>query len=240
MGRTAWDYACVKRINPDIQYHTCNETLRDIFYTESWNFEQCEKHSIFVSQCDYSIKGFHLMIEAMADIVKRYPDAQLYTTGKDHLSKNWKQKLKQKYYHKYIADLISQYGLEKNVHFIGGLSAEKMCERICRSHVCVCSSSVENSSNFVGESMLVGTPVVASCVGGIQTLLKDGEEGYIYQFDAPYMLAHYVMQIFENEAIAKKFSENSRIRAAKTHDQEVNFLTMMEIYNHIRTKGEKT
>lgn len=43
IGRTDWVRACIEAINPDIQYHFCNEILRDRFYEEagSWKYENC-------------------------------------------------------------------------------------------------------------------------------------------------------------------------------------------------------
>lgn len=85
IGRTDWDEACVKRINPNVNYFVCNPTLRNTFYNDTWNYEQCEKHSIFASQANYPVKGFHHLIEAMPEVLKRYPDAKLYTTGESPL-----------------------------------------------------------------------------------------------------------------------------------------------------------
>ena len=96
--------------------------------------------------------------------------------------------------------------LERNVVFTGPLDEEKMCQRYLKSNVFVCPSSIENSPNSLGEAMVLGVPCVASDVGGVSDMLKHKEEGFVYQTDAPYMLAHYVCEIFENEvAILKNY-----------------------------------
>jgi glycosyltransferase involved in cell wall biosynthesis len=182
--------------HPAVNYHFCNETLRPSFYNEAWNLTSCEKHSIFVSQCSYPLKGFHLMLEAMAQIVKDYPDAKLYTTGKSPLKLTAKQKLRQNYYHKYLGKLIRRYHLEDHVVFLGFLNEKAMCEAYKKANVFVSPSSLENSSNSVGEAMILGTPVISSDVGGIKNLMEHEKDGYLYQADAPYMLAHYVKKIF--------------------------------------------
>ena len=111
IGRTDWDRACVTRINPNINYHFCNESLRTPFYENAWDINKCEKHSIFVSQSNYPIKGFHNMLEAMSDIVKSFPDAHLYTTGVNPLKFSFKQKIFESYYSKHIRKLIKKYHL---------------------------------------------------------------------------------------------------------------------------------
>ena len=233
IGRTDWDEACTKRINPNINYHFCNESLRKPFYENHWDIEECERHSIFVSQCSYTIKGFHFMLEAMADIIKKYPDAKLYTTGKNPLTLSFKQKLRQGYYNKYLGKLIKKYHLENNVEFLGFLNEEKMCKQYLNSHVFVCCSSVENSPNSLGEAMILGVPSVSSDVGGVKNLMEHGKEGFVYQSDAPYMLSFYIQKIFENDNLALKFSKNARLHASKTHNAQENFDRLMEIYKEV-------
>ena len=49
IGRTSWDKAHAWTINPNAQYHFCNETLRSEFYDGSkWDYDKCEKHTIFL------------------------------------------------------------------------------------------------------------------------------------------------------------------------------------------------
>lgn len=237
IGRTDWDRACVTQINPDIHYHFCNETLRGSFYENSWSLDTCEKHSIFVSQANYPLKGFHKMLEAMALIVKKYPDARLYTTGIDPTTaKTFLKKQRQTYYMRYLAEKIRKLGLEGHVVFTGYLEEKEMCRRFCKSHVFVLSSSIENSPNSLGEAMLLGVPCVASDVGGVKNLMRHPEEGFIYPFDEPYMLAYYVDKIFADDALARSLSERAKAHATVTHDRQNNADTMMGIYRRISGK----
>ena len=235
IGRTDWDEAAVKQINPNINYHFCNESLRDGFYNKEWSLENCEKHSVFVSQSSYPLKGFHLMLEGFKEIVKKYPDAKLYTTGKNPLTLKGKDKLKQSFYSKYLGKLIKKYKLEDNVEFLGFLSEEKMVERMLKSHVFVSPSSIENSPNSVGEAMILGVPTVSSDVGGVKNMLTHGQEGFIYPADEPYMLEYYVSKIFENNNKAQEVSENAKEHAKITHSRELNGKTLFNIYSEIIT-----
>ena len=237
IGRTTWDKACSNQINPQANYHFCNETLREEFYKHQWDVNDCEKHSIFLSQGQYPIKGLHYMLEAIPLILKRFPKAKVYISGKDITkSDSIKDKLLMTYYGKYIKKMIKKLNLERNVVFTGPLDEKKMCQRYLKSHVFVCPSSIENSPNSLGEAMILGVPSVASYVGGIPDMLKDKEEGFLYQHDAPYMLAQYVCEIFENQDLALKFSKNARERALKTHDRDENTRRLIEIYNEIVSK----
>lgn len=234
IGRTTWDKACSSQINPDAKYHFCNETLREEFYKHKWSINDCEKHSIFLSQGQYPIKGLHYMLEAMPIILKKFPGAKVYISGKDITkSDSITDKLFLTYYGKFIRKMIGSLGLEEKVVFTGPLDEQKMCQRYLKSNVFVCPSSIENSPNSLGEAMVLGVPCVASDVGGVSDMLKHKEEGFVYQTDAPYMLAHYVCEIFENEDLALKFSKNAREHALKTHDRDENTRRLIEIYRDI-------
>lgn len=234
IGRTTWDRACIYQINPDAQYHFCNETLRDEFYKHTWDINKCEKHAIFVSQGSYPIKGLHFMLEAMPLVLKHFPDTKLYVGGQDIIKTDTlKNKLKISSYGKYIIELIERYKLQKNVIFTGILDEKQICERYLKSHVFVCPSSIENSPNSLGEAMMLGVPCVASDVGGVVDLLKHREEGFVYQTNASYMLAYYVHEIFSNNEITLEFSKNARDHAISTHAREHNTTTLIAIYKDI-------
>ena len=108
-----------------------------------------------------------------------------------------------------------------------------MCERYLKSHVFVSASSIENSSNSVAEAMLLGMPVIASAVGGIPDMLTDKKEGFLYQSDAPYMLAHYIMKLFDDDQISESCGQAARKRALYDHDQELNNQKLIEIYEKV-------
>lgn len=233
IGRTEWDRACMWEINPRLEYHFNNETLRDIFYSGSWDQNSCEKHSIFCSQAGYPVKGLHLALEAMKRIVAEYPDATLYIGGKDFSSE---PKWKLTYYHMYILSLIKKYSLENNVRFTGYLDAEGMKERYLKTNVFLSPSSIENSPNSLGEAMILGVPCVSSQVGGVHNLLVHGKEGYLYPADETYVLSYYVCKLFKDNEKAIEFGNNARNHAMKTHDVNENYSTLLRIYTTINEK----
>ena len=235
IGRTDWDRACVTQINPNVNYHFCNEILRKTFYHHEWDLDKCEKYSIFVSQATYPIKGLHFVLEALPLIIRQYPQTHLYVAGPDVTCSNGgiKGQLKLTAYGKYIKKLIKKYNLHNYVTFCGVLDEEQMCERYLCSHVFVSASSIENSPNSVCEAMILGMPVVSSDVGGVKNLLEHGKEGFIYQHDAPYMLTFYITQIFDNTNYAIEICKMARNKMLRISDPQNNLKRNLEIYQLI-------
>lgn len=235
IGRTDWDEACTKRINPDVQYHFCNETLRETFYQGQWNYNGCKKYRIFASGCVYPVKGFHYLLEAFTEVLKTYPDATLAVPGGNPLIHNGiNSKLRESSYSKYLAKLIRKYHLEDKVEFLGHLSAEQMKQAYLDANVFVLPSTIENSPNSLGEAMLLGTPCVAADVGGVTSMLEHKKEGFVYQSTAPYMLAYYIKQIFSMGDCAQ-VSSAARAHALKTHNAQGNIQQLIKIYRDIES-----
>lgn len=233
MGRTGWDRACTQRIHPEVKYYFCNESLRQPFYEGQWRYENCQKHRIFASSCVYPIKGFHYLLEALAEVVKSYPDVRLAVPGKSYLAHTPKEKLKQSGYQQYLEYLTRKYGLENHVEFLGNLSAEEMKEQFLRCNAFVLPSTIENSPNSLGEAMLLGVPSIASDVGGVTDMLLHKSEGYVYPSTAPYMMAHYLKHVFAQGEKMEAMGQAARIHAQKTHDPEKNLQDLLNIYKTI-------
>lgn len=234
IGRTTWDRACTYRINPKVTYHVGNETLRENFYSDVWSPETCVKHRIFISQASYPVKGFHLFLEALGDIKKFFPDVSVHVAGTDLMQGNW---LNGSSYAIYIRRLMEKKGVASCVHFCGSLNAQEMKTEMLESNVFVSPSTIENSPNSVGEAMLLGVPVVSSNVGGVMDMIQHTQEGFLYQCDASYMLAYYVMKIFDDRKLALRIGQAAKIRAEKTHNYEKNLSDLLNVYKEIARKG---
>ena len=233
-GRTDFDRESVFSINPKLHYHFMNETLRTPFYEGTWDITACRRHTIFVSQADYALKGFHILLEAMPIILESYADAKIVVAGADITDvSSFKKKIKLSGYGRYLNNIIHSYHLEDKVSFTGKLNAEQMKEQFLNCHTYVCPSSIENSPNSMGEAMLLGVPVVASRVGGIPSMINEDEEGRLFEAYNSEGLAADIIAIWKDDAYATELGANAMNRARLTHDADANFLRLMAIYDEL-------
>lgn len=230
IGRTDWDCAHTWAVNPNRRYYFCNETLRDVFYTSrKWDSATCQKHSIFLSQAYYPVKGLHKVIEAMPLVLRHYPDAVLKVAGADITrSEGMWGLLHFNGYGKYVKRQIKKLNLSGKVQFLGPLNAEQMVSEYLNANVFICPSSIENSPNSLGEAQILGTPHISSFVGGSMNMMR-GNEGNLYRFEEVEMLAYKICKIFENP----EHSHDMIAEAANRHSQENNATQLLEIYKKI-------
>lgn len=232
MGRTSWDRHYTTLWNPEVTYHFCNETLREPFYEGSWDYESCRKHRIFAPGCSYPIKGFHLLLEAFAEVMKAYPDATLAVTGGSFFAEGLKAKLRQGSYERYLAALAERYGLADRIQFLGKLSADGMKQAYLDANVFVMPSTMENSPNVLGEAMLLKVPAIAADVGGVRDLMAEGE-GIIYPSLDTKQLAEQIKAVFAMEEKAADMGIKASAHARITHDPQKNLQDLIAIYEEI-------
>lgn len=230
IGRTSWDYSCTWAINPSLNYFKCNETLRSIFYQKKWSYDTCEPYRIFLSQSHYPIKGLHQMIKALPIILKLYPNTKVYVAGYNFLNKSI---IRKNGFANYIESLMKKNNVKDKFIFLGNLKEEEMAEQYLKANVFICPSAIENSPNSVGEAQLIGTPTIASYVGGTMDMITDGVDGFLYRYEEISLLSMRVCEIFGNKDLALRLSNNSRDTAKKRHNPEINAIQLANIYKNI-------
>ncbi len=233
LGRTTWDRAHSYAINPNAKYYSCNRNLREPFYNEKWNIEKIERHSIYVGNAYYALKGFHFVVEALPQLIKEYPDIKVYVAGHKPFAENDKRAFIKKGYGSYLKKLIDELAVGEHIVFTGPLNAQEVAEKLSRVHAYVLCSAVENSPNTLGEAMLVGTPCVASYVGGVCDMAENGKEALLYRNDDPALLAWNIKKIFDNDELAVELSKNSQKKASDTHNSQKNAEQLLSVYKDI-------
>lgn len=237
-GGSAWGNAVARSINPDCTTLDCNLILRQSFYDAPlWQYDNCTPHTIF-ALLTYPVKGFHKLLEAMPMILHRFPDAKIVVVG-NWLAERRYGRIKTAMmnyaqdYQWYLQNLIDRLELKGHLEFVGYLDETQMQAHLRKANVFVSPSSIENQSTAMGEAMMLGVPCVASCVGAMQEMIDHGRDGFLYPFDAPYLLADYICRIFESRELAEQFSVRGRAHAQKTYNREENCRKLLEMYETV-------
>lgn len=230
IGRTSWDRAHSERLNSKICYHHVEETLRPEFYTGAWEYGKCVPHTIFLSQAGYPIKGLHFLIRALPEVLKEFPDTQVFIGG-GNIKKKDRGFLCG--YGKLCLALMRERGIEGRFHFLGSLSAEKMKEQYLRANVFVSPSTIENSPNSVCEAQILGTPLVASDVGGVLDLVEHKKTGFVYRSEETALLAYWIRHVFRMGKSAETMVPEMQDVARERHDGRRNAEALLVVYKKI-------
>ena len=108
-----------------------------------------------------------------------------------------------------------------------------MVQEFQTAHIFVCPSSIENSPNSIGEAQIIGTPCIASFVGGIPDMISHERTGLLYPFEEYSMLASQIIRIFNNNDLAQSLSSAEIVEAESRHNRVMIRDKMISIYHEI-------
>ncbi|MCF8320865.1 MAG: glycosyltransferase family 4 protein [Flavobacterium sp.] len=235
IGRTQWDSVHSRVYNAKVNYHFCNESLRNNFYeADKWNINDKNDFTIFCSQAIYPLKGLHQVLKAVEILKNDFPKIKLKIAGTNITKrKTIIEKIKISGYGLYLNRLIHKFGIQEMVEFTGKLDENQMIREYQKAHLFICSSSIENSPNSLGEAQLIGVPSIATYVGGIPDMIEEGNTGLMYRFEEYEMLANNIRKIFDDNNLAIKLSEKGIIASDIRHNGDINYKQTIKVYNLI-------
>ena len=128
-----------------------------------------------------------------------------------------------------LRDLVEKLGIKKNVLFTG-FAMEKKVKRFYKmADIFVTASAAENQPLAILEAISSGLPVVASGVGGIPEIVKNGVNGYLFNPNDSASLAKKVVKILSSKKLMTRMSKES-LKIARKHDINEVVIKMQSLY----------
>lgn len=183
----------------------------DWWHSQSLRFtneeEKTIKEELFWAKADTFIistiaelherKGIEYLIGAIPSIIEKYPNTKLVLTGdgpnKDNLEK-----------------LMKKLNLEQHITFLG---KQKDIAKILRSSDLFVLPSKREAFGLVNaEAMISKLAVVATKVGGIPEIVKDGETGILVESENSIALSKAIVELIESPEKREKMGEAGQKR----------------------------
>jgi len=142
-------------------------------------------------------KGVQHLLKAASQILKKVPDTVIVIVGKGE-------------YRKHLVKLSNDLGIEDKVKFFGFLSDQELLEVYSMVDILVLPSAFEGLPTVILEAMASGKPVVATNVGGIPSVVKDGITGFLVEYGNIEQLAEAIKTILTDENLARNMGKKGR------------------------------
>jgi len=99
-----------------------------------------------------------------------------------------------------------ELGLGSRARFLGGTSREGVLRLFRAADAALLSSAWENFPHAVVEALAVGCPVIATAVGGIPEVVRDGENGLLVPPGDPEALAGALRRFFDDDELRRRLA----------------------------------
>ena len=168
-------------------------------------------------------KGQAVLLKALSLAKKKLPNVHLLLVG-DGVDES---RLKR---------LVKEMDLEKNVSFFPFTTQpELLFERV---DMTILPSIVkEGLPNVLLESMSMGTPVIASDLGGIPEVIIDGKTGILVPPADASRLRDAILRLWQNPALRQEMSRNALQFMKSSFDKERQFVRFLEFFYHVSTQA---
>jgi len=131
-----------------------------------------------------------------------------------------------------LYDVADARGVREFVHFIEPQPHELLSSYYRAADVCLVPSRSESFGLVALEAAACGTPVVASAVGGLTTLVDDGHTGYLVDEPDPRAYAAAVRRVFERPLGPERLSTASVLRA-RLYTWRAAAATLVELHDEL-------
>lgn len=162
------------------------------------------------------VKNHALILKSFAEFAEKHPDARLQLIGDGELRKEMEQ-------------LAAELGVAKEVQFAGIQS--KVYPWLHDADVFILPSKYEGVPMTLIEAMGTGLPIIASAVGGISDMLKDGESALLIQ-PTQQELEFALERIYKDEVLRRSLGE-SALKASKKFSSREMARKYMELYTKV-------
>lgn len=168
-----------------------------------------------------SAKGQHVVLEAINLLKDKIKDDYLIVfAGSEHNSKQP--------YTKFLEELINKFKLNNNVKFLGHI--KDLASLYNALDMVVIPSENEAFSIVCLEAMVSSCPVIASDVGGLAELIKDGQNGLLFPVGDSKSLSEKLLRLFSDQELRKRLSKNAQLFAKENFAMEKVIAQIEDLY----------
>ena len=98
----------------------------------------------------------------------------------------------------------------ERITFLGALPRAEALAVLARADACVISSAWENFPHAAVEALAVGVPVVATAVGGVPEIVRDGENGLLVPAGSAGDLAVALQRVVDEPGLRARLAQAAR------------------------------
>ncbi|MBF6557557.1 MAG: glycosyltransferase [Acidimicrobiales bacterium] len=154
------------------------------------------------------LKGVAVAVRALAALADDHADARLVIVGGPSGPQGEAEVER-------MRAMVHDLGLGEQVVFVPPRPHELLSTYYRAADVCLVPSRSESFGLVALEAAACGTPVVASDVGGLRSLIDHGRTGYLVEEPSPEAFAAWVRQILAEPLLAERLSTGAVLRARR-------------------------
>lgn len=175
-------------------------------------------------------KGVDLFLEAAQKILPRLQNVEFHLIGKDTPNTELAGRT---YREIFQNDTHVSDDLKERVQFMGAVSEADLISAYAEADIFCLPSRYESFGLVLLEAMVFGMPVVAANIGGMREIVRDGENGFLFESENSAELARVLERLIENPALRSALGSQARADYENRFSLEVIVPETLKFYTEI-------
>ncbi len=136
-----------------------------------------------------------------------------------------------------MAFMIQALSLQDHVFLPGAMDSNQIVDTLSKADIFLLPSISEGLSNAALEAMSMELPVVSTLAGGMNEVIKDGENGLLVGLFSPEQISQRIAFLIENPTEARKLGQNARKTVLDKFQIQHQIRVFSEVYQQLTTSS---
>lgn len=160
-------------------------------------------------------KGVQYLLKALSGIAAQYKSIRLFIIGDG-------------FYRNYLERLVLDYGLTDNVRFLG--ERDDVKELLHISDIFIFPTLSEGLPVSLLEAIAIGKPALASDIGPVREVIKDGETGILFKPSDSQDIQRALIEIIQNPDLGRQLAQRAKGFIKIKFDPQRQIRLLEEVY----------
>ena len=170
------------------------------------------------------------LVDLLCELLKNY-DVEIDCYGDLNASTDYVSEIDKK---------IKTLNIKNKFHLLGRIENSELRNLLCEYDAYICPTRMEMSPVNILEAKAAGLPVIATNVGGIPDIIKDDQDGLLFEFGNIADAVEKVTRVMRNKNYREMLGNNARKQVSELYSSKVAAIRLKSVVYGILNMNSST
>lgn len=165
------------------------------------------------------LKGTYDILQAAPRVIARKPDVEFWLAGVGDIDA--------------VKKIISRHAWGKNIRLLGWIEGQAKQAYLAQANIFLLPSYHEGTPIAILEAMAYGLPIISTPVGGIPSLITDGETGFLITPGDVDVMVEKLLILLDDKSLCRKIGAAGQELIRKNFDIDHNLQRLYSFYDSL-------
>jgi len=215
-----------RQLRPDTEIHHIGNAIDPRYFER--NLARTPNCAVLFAGRVIPRKRVEDLVYAFARVAATVPESELRIAGETESEPAYAESLR---------STIASLRLQERVRFLGQLNENQVLDEFRNCAALVLPSAQETAPMVISQAQAAGKPVIATPVGGVPDMIRDGQTGFLTPLGDREALSRRLAEILLNPSLAAKVGGAGHRFAEASYRAESIALRTLKVYFRMKEQA---